>query len=92
MINRILEEKLIKRIDFKKAIIILGPRQVGKTTLIKNLAVTTNEKFIYFNGDETETQNLWKLENINFLKQSFGNQKLILLDEAQRIENIRPNL
>ncbi len=88
MIARILEEKLKNRIDFKKAIIILGPRQVGKTTLIKNLANNINEKYTYFNGDEIETQNLWKLENINFLKQSFGNQKLILLDEAQRIENI----
>jgi uncharacterized protein len=88
MIKRILEDKLKNRIDFKKAVIILGPRQVGKTTLIKNLANEINEKFIYFNGDEIETQNLWKLENINFLKQSFGNQKLILLDEAQRIENI----
>ncbi|MBP6620586.1 MAG: ATP-binding protein [Leadbetterella sp.] len=88
MIKRILEEKLKNRIDFKKAIIILGPRQVGKTTLIKNLANDINEKYTYFNGDEIETQNLWKLENINFLKQSFGNQKLILLDEAQRIENI----
>ena len=88
MIKRILEEKLKNRIDFKKGIIILGPRQVGKTTLIKNLANDINEKYTYFNGDEIETQNLWKLENINFLKQSFGNQKLILLDEAQRIENI----
>jgi predicted AAA+ superfamily ATPase len=88
MIVRILEEKLKNRIDFKKAIIILGPRQVGKTTLIKNLAKAHGEKYIYFNGDEIETQNLWKLENINFLKQSFGNLKLILIDEAQRIENI----
>jgi uncharacterized protein len=88
MIPRILEGKLKNRIDFRKAIIILGPRQVGKTTLIKNLADAIDEKFIYFNGDETETQILWKLENINFLKQSFGNLKLILLDEAQRIENI----
>ncbi|MCP9769369.1 ATP-binding protein [Lacihabitans sp. LS3-19] len=88
MIKRILEDKLKKRIDYKKAIIILGPRQVGKTTLIKNLANSTGKEFVYFNGDEIETQNLWKLENINFLKLSFGNQKLILLDEAQRIENI----
>jgi predicted AAA+ superfamily ATPase len=78
MIKRILEDKLKKRIDYKKAIIIHGPRQVGKTTLIKNLANSTGEEFVYFNGDEIETQNLWKLENTNFLKLSFGNQKLIL--------------
>jgi predicted AAA+ superfamily ATPase len=88
MIKRILEDKLKKKIDYKKAIIILGPRQVGKTTLIKNLANSRGEEFVYFNGDEIETQNLWKLENTNFLKLSFGNQKLILLDEAQKIENI----
>jgi uncharacterized protein len=88
MIKRILTDKLVNRINFKKAILILGPRQVGKTTLVKNLAEAIGESHIYFNGDEAETQNLWKLDNVNFLKQSFGNQKLILLDEAQRIENI----
>ncbi len=88
MIKRILEEKLKNKIDYTKAIILLGPRQVGKTTLVKSIAQSTNQKYIYFNGDDIETRNLWKIDNVSFLKQSFGENKLILLDEAQMIEDI----
>ena len=66
----------------------MGPRQVGKTTLVKSITKSTNQKYIYFNGDDIETRNLWKIGNVNFLQQSFGENKLILLDEAQMIEDI----
>jgi hypothetical protein len=46
-IIRILEDKIKSKVDYKKAIIILGPRQVGKTTLIKKIAQEIHEKFIY---------------------------------------------
>jgi predicted AAA+ superfamily ATPase len=37
MIKRLLEQNLLEDLDFKKALVVLGPRQVGKTTLIQNL-------------------------------------------------------
>lgn len=46
MIKRILEEKLKNKIDYTKAIILLGPRQVGKTTLVKSIAQSTNQKYM----------------------------------------------
>ena len=88
MIERILQKKLELRIDFKKAILIFGPRQVGKTTLTKALAESLSIPFEYFNGDNMMTKNLWTMNNIEALKQSFGNKKLVILDEAQMIEQI----
>ena len=88
MIERILQKKLELRIDFKKAILIFGPRQVGKTTLTKALAESLSIPFEYFNGDNMMTKNLWTVNNIEALKQSFGNKKLVILDEAQMIEQI----
>ena len=88
MIERILQKKLESRIDFKKAILIFGPRQVGKTTLTKALAESLSIPFEYFNGDNMMTKNLWTMNNIEALKQSFGNKKLVILDEAQMIEQI----
>ncbi len=88
MINRTIEPNLLKRFDYKKAIIIYGPRQVGKTTLVKDLVRKTNDKFIYFNGDEIITRSLWRNDNVATLIQSFGDIKLIVLDEAQMIEDI----
>lgn len=88
MIERALQKTLEKRIDYKKALIIFGPRQVGKSTLVKALANKLQTEYEYFNGDSAVTKSLWKIENIPALKQSFGNKKVVILDEAQMIEHV----
>jgi uncharacterized protein len=88
MISRTIEKKLREQIDHKKAILIFGPRQVGKTTLVKDLVKKIGEEFVYFNGDEVITRNLWRNGEISALIQSFGDKKLVILDEAQMVEEI----
>ena len=88
MIERVILKRLIKRADFKKAIILFGPRQVGKTTLAKALAENMKQDFEYFSGDSAITKSLWSMDNIGALKQSFGNKKMVILDEAQMIEQV----
>jgi predicted AAA+ superfamily ATPase len=88
MIQRTLQKRLESRIDYKKALIIFGPRQVGKTTLAKAFANSLQIAFEYFNGDSAVTKSLWKVENIESLIQSFGNKKVVILEEAQMIENV----
>ena len=51
MIKRALVKNLENNVDFKKAIVILGSRQVGKTTLITKIASSINEEYLYINGD-----------------------------------------
>ena len=51
-IQRELFGVLARKIDFKKAILLLGPRQVGKTTLVRRLAESLGKPFLYLNGDE----------------------------------------
>ncbi|MDZ7934660.1 MAG: AAA family ATPase [Emticicia sp.] len=88
MINRELTKILQRRLDFKKALLVFGPRQVGKTTLVKEFAQSLNQDFEYFNGDTIITKSLWTSRNIDSLIHSFGNKKIIILDEAQNIEEI----
>jgi uncharacterized protein len=88
MIERTLLQKLEKRVDYKKALILLGPRQTGKTTLSKALAARLQQPFEYFNGDSAITRSLWTMDQIGALQQSFGSKKLVILDEAQRIEHV----
>jgi predicted AAA+ superfamily ATPase len=88
MIARAIEQTLIQSIDYKKAILIFGPRQVGKTTLVKDLQKKTGTDSIYFNGDEIVTRNLWRNDQVQALIQSFGDKKLIVLDEAQMVEEV----
>ena len=88
MIQRILQQNLEKRLDYKKSFLIFGPRQVGKTTLAKAFAKSLQEEYEYFSGDSIITRTLWSMTNIEALKQSFGNKKVVILDEAQMIEQV----
>ncbi|MFC6103517.1 ATP-binding protein [Olivibacter domesticus] len=88
MIQRNLKAGLLKRIDYKKVLILFGPRQVGKTTLVKHVISELQEDSIYFNGDDVTTRNIWRLDQIALLRQSFENKKIIVLDEAQMIADI----
>lgn len=87
-INRVLEEPLYKRVDYKKAILLLGPRQAGKTTLAKHLGARLSKDSIYFNGDEIQTRSLWQLQQVPLLKQTIASHSVIILDEAQMIEDV----
>lgn len=87
-INRKLFEILKGKIDYKKVILLLGPRQVGKTTLVKSLAEKLSPDFLYLNSDEISVKNSLENPSLQFLKAYFGQSKVIVIDEAQRITNI----
>ncbi len=87
-INRSLFEILLQKVDFKKAILLLGPRQVGKTTLVKRLAEQLTPSFLYLNGDELNVQNSLQTPTISFLRAYLGSSKVIVIDEAQRIPDV----
>jgi predicted AAA+ superfamily ATPase len=71
-----------------KAIIITGPRQVGKTTLVNKLSDSVGEKTLWINGDEAGTNELLANATSTRLKALIGNNKLLVMDEAQKIDNI----
>ncbi|MCD6366283.1 MAG: AAA family ATPase, partial [Bacteroidales bacterium] len=87
MINRILQKKIEEKIESGKAIIILGARQTGKTTLLQSI-FGNKENVLWLNGDEAETQAIFSTASSARLKTIFGNKKYIVVDEAQRIENV----
>ena len=51
MYHRYLENIVVQRFGKGKAIIIVGPRQVGKTTLIKT--IISNQNHLFFDGDDS---------------------------------------
>jgi predicted AAA+ superfamily ATPase len=86
MITRELEHIIQSDWDNKKAIILTGPRQVGKTTVITK--ITENKNTLFLNGDDPQTRlNLANAE-FNFLKNMVSEYDVVVIDEAQRIENI----
>ncbi len=88
MIQRQLIKQIKERFKSPKVVIILGPRQVGKTTLLKEITKHLDEKFLWWNGDESDIRELLSTPTSIKLKSLIGNHKFLVIDEAQRIENI----
>ena len=88
MIERLLKNLIEKKIYRNKAIIVIGPRQVGKTTLLKMLVSETKKKVIEWNCDEPDVRRRLTEPTSTELKAEIGDADLILIDKAQRIKNI----
>ena len=88
MIQREINEIIHSRLFQQKAIIIMGPRQVGKTTLIKEITQKINKKTLWLNGDELEIHQIFENLNSTNFKTIIGNCEFLVIDEAQRIPNI----
>ncbi len=86
MYHRYLKEQIIKKIDSGKAIILIGPRQVGKTTLIRE--ILKSHDYIFFDGDDPKTRTLLNQPNTEEIRRILGKNKYIFIDEDQRIEGI----
>lgn len=86
MIKRELFQKLNEKFNKGKAIVLLGPRQVGKTTLINTCL--EGKDFLFLNGDDPEIRNLLENTGVSKLRSIIGKNSLIFIDEAQRIKDI----
>ncbi|MEZ4792424.1 MAG: ATP-binding protein [Gelidibacter sp.] len=86
MIERDLEKPINSRFGKGKAIVLIGPRQVGKTTLFNKLL--EDKGHLFLNGDDPMVRKLLTDPNIEQLKNLIGSHKIVFIDEAQRIDNI----
>ena len=87
MIERLLYKNIEDKLFKGKVIVLTGARQVGKTTLLKQL-LRNKEGVLWLNGDEIQVQNLFNNASADRLLSEFGNNKIVILDEAQRIKDI----
>ena len=88
MYQRIVKKNIEKRLFKGKVIILYGPRQVGKTTLVKQILEEFNGEKLYIPCDVPSRKALVSSMEPSVLKRNFGNAKLVVLDEAQLVENI----
>lgn len=86
MISRTLENVIKDNINSGKAIVVVGPRQVGKTTLLNE--VLKDIDFLFLDADDPSTRNLLSSPNTEQIRTFIGDYKYVFLDEAQRIPGI----
>lgn len=85
MINRILFQ--IIKSKTQKAIIVLGPRQTGKTTLLNSIIQDLSNK-LFLDCDDPLVRELLENANTEKIRQIIGNNTVVFIDEAQRVRNI----
>lgn len=88
MIRRTIQDAIEQSLFKGKAIIIYGARQVGKTTLIRAIQQETAVSSIYLNCDEPDIRRALSDKTSTELKMLIGNNRLVLIDEAQRVGTI----
>jgi predicted AAA+ superfamily ATPase len=75
-----------------KALVLYGPRQVGKTTILKSYLADATWKYRLENGDDIRIQEILGSSRVDLLKDFAAELELIAIDEAQRISNIGQGL
>ena len=88
MIKRQLQDVIESRMFSGKAIIVIGARQVGKSTLFKMVLENHSEPTLLLNCDEPEVKEMLTQMNTQELKMLIGGNRIVVIDEAQRVENI----
>lgn len=89
MIKRTIESNIIKDFQRNKVITLLGPRQVGKTTLLEQIVSEYDHpKILHLNCDNEDDRLVLQDTSSTELKALIGDNALVLIDEAQRVVNI----
>lgn len=89
MIPRLLEKRIVSGLKNPKILLILGARQVGKTTLLNSIKnrFYTHKKVLYLNCDIEEDKKVINSASLIELKKLRENVDLLIIDEAQRLDN-----
>jgi len=89
MIKRILERRVEEYLFRGRVISIFGARRVGKTTLVQSLLEKYKDKRTrYLNCDLQSVQRGLEMQEAEALKAYLGEQDLVVLDEAQNVDQI----
>lgn len=88
-IRRDLQTILESKVGRGKVLLLIGPRQVGKTTLLKSMMEKLPPaKTQFWNCDESEVRKFLSEPNSAKLRSLVGNADFIVIDEAQRVQDI----
>src|SRR3989344_5786808 len=88
IIKRDIEPSISEWLFKGKIIVVYGPRQVGKTTLVKMILSSRGDSKDYYNCDLIPVREVLEKQDPQLLRQYVGDTKLFILDEAQQVRDI----
>lgn len=93
LLPRVLIKTIIEKLSSSnKGVIIYGARQVGKTTLVKEIVDRLELKTLTINGDQSRFLDIISSRDLGKIKSLVEGYELLFIDEAQRIPEIGINL
>ncbi len=93
MIQRTIEEQIKTDLaESQKIILVYGPRQAGKTTLVRQVIAGLPHKSLEINADQHKYNDILSSRDLTKMKEIVGNNELLFIDEAQNISDIGINL
>ena len=93
IIDRILTKEIKAKLAGEpKVIVLYGPRQSGKTFLLQELLKAETKKQLFLRGDDVLVQKVFGEPSLSKIKQFIGDIEILVIDEAQKIENIGESL
>ena len=87
MVERHIQSSIQSQLGGGKAIVIMGARQVGKSTLLRQM-LGERQDVIWMNGDDLDIQELFSSITSTRIRAILGSKRLLVIDEAQRISDI----
>lgn len=86
-INRLIKPAIERWFYQGKALVLIGPRQVGKTTLLKQIAQERELDAIWLDADLPEIRQQLENPTLANIRATIGNYKIVIIDEIQRLPN-----
>lgn len=86
MFERTIENTINEKVNGGKAIVVVGARQVGKTTLLNK--ILSNKDYLFLDADDPATRNILQSPTTEQIRTFIGDYKYVFLDEAQRVPGI----
>jgi len=88
LIKRTIEDEVLSNLKENKVVVIVGARRTGKTVLLDQIADQVNEDYLILNGEDNTVAEILKKRSVQHYKNFLENKKLLIIDEAQKVEGI----
>ena len=88
LVKRQIEDEVVSYLRPNKVVVLLGPRRVGKTVLIRQIVKRLQEPHLLLNGEDMDVRRQLERRSTQHYKNLLGDKLLLIIDEAQKIPDI----
>jgi predicted AAA+ superfamily ATPase len=88
LISRTIQSRIEEYFVPGKVIVLLGPRRVGKTVLVRQIISSITEPVLFLNGEDINTRELLARRSVPHYLQLLDGRKILIIDEAQKIPDV----